>query len=111
MELLNTLEPVSRGAYTGSLGYIDAASGRMDLNILIRSLFLEETGAPFVYNGAIHVGAGIVADSVPDELEVLATTADGTVDFRILRNPNCGDRNLLPTIEEEEEEEEEEGEG
>ncbi len=64
MELLNGLEPVSRGAYTGSLGYLDAASGRMDLNILIRSLFLKETGTPFVYNGAIHVGAGIVADSV-----------------------------------------------
>lgn len=64
IDLLSDLEPVSRGAYTGSLGYLDAASGRMDFNILIRSLFLEETGTPFVYNGAIHVGAGIVADSV-----------------------------------------------
>jgi para-aminobenzoate synthetase component I len=64
MEILQALEPVARGAYTGSLGYVDALNGAMDLNILIRSLFLEETVTPFVYNSAVHVGAGIVADSV-----------------------------------------------
>ncbi len=64
METLSNLEPVGRGLYTGGLGYWDARQTQMDMNILIRSLFLEETRTPFVYNGAIHVGAGIVADSV-----------------------------------------------
>ncbi len=64
MEILDSLEPVPRGFYTGSLGYFDAVSGALDFNILIRSLFLRETGLPLVYNTAVHVGAGIVHDAV-----------------------------------------------
>jgi para-aminobenzoate synthetase component 1 len=76
IQLLDQVEPVARGPYTGSLGYFDRATGALDLNILIRSLFLSTPaepspqagrpvfGEPFVYNTAIHVGAGIVADSV-----------------------------------------------
>jgi para-aminobenzoate synthetase component 1 len=79
MQILEGLEPVPRGGYTGSLGYLDRQTGAMDFNILIRTLFLSPvsaeasppaggcpTGSPFVYNTAIHVGAGIVADSVGD---------------------------------------------
>jgi anthranilate/para-aminobenzoate synthase component I len=58
MEIIDELEPVKRGPYTGSLGYI-SFSGELDLNILIRSLFLNEN------RGFIQTGAGIVADSVP----------------------------------------------
>ncbi len=59
IELLDALEPVPRGFYTGSLGYLSPDGLELDLNILIRSLFLG-------YNGCrLHVGAGIVADSVP----------------------------------------------
>lgn len=75
VEILDALEPVSRGFYTGGMGYWDAASHAMDLNILIRSLFMKpETpeakslpsdGAdPLRYNVAVHVGAGIVQDAV-----------------------------------------------
>ncbi len=64
MESLAYLEPVSRGFYTGSMGYVDAASPAMDWNILIRSVFLEPLGS-LGYNAAWHVGAGIVHDSVP----------------------------------------------
>ncbi len=64
IQKLSQLEPVPRGFYTGGLGYFDVSQGQMDMNILIRSLFLEETETPLVYNGSIHVGAGIVADSV-----------------------------------------------
>ncbi len=72
MQILDTMEPVPRGFYTGSIGYIDAATGQMDWNILIRSLFLEKqqdlnvtmSNESLRYNAAIHVGAGIVADSV-----------------------------------------------
>lgn len=68
VEILDKVEPVSRGFYTGSLGYIDAETGALDLNILIRSVFLQvvqqTTEAPLVYNAAVHVGAGIVYDAV-----------------------------------------------
>lgn len=64
VKLLNQIEPVSRGFYTGSMGYLDAASDAMDWNILIRSLFLQGTEQPFVYNTAVHIGAGIVHDAI-----------------------------------------------
>ncbi|MCI0526556.1 MAG: anthranilate synthase component I family protein [Nitrospira sp.] len=60
MEIIDELEPVARGLYTGSIGYISFA-GDMDLNIVIRSLLLMENTAYF------QVGAGIVADSDPLE--------------------------------------------
>jgi anthranilate/para-aminobenzoate synthase component I len=58
MEIIESLEPVRRGPYTGSLGYL-SWSGDLDLNIIIRTLLL--TGR----SGYLQVGAGIVADSDP----------------------------------------------
>ena len=58
MQVIAQLEPVARGYYTGSLGWI-GASGDLCLNIIIRSLWMTE-GRCFV-----QAGAGIVADSVP----------------------------------------------
>ncbi len=58
MEILESLEPVRRGPYTGSLGYL-SWSGDLDLNIIIRTLVLTGT------RGYLQVGAGIVADSDP----------------------------------------------
>ncbi len=69
MEILRELEPVARGLYTGSLGYI-AFDGRMDLNIAIRTMVVRDGMLSF------HVGAGIVADSVP-EREYHETLAKG----------------------------------
>lgn len=59
MEIIEELEPVGRGFYTGALGWI-GYDGAMELNIIIRSLLLQA--------GVAHVqaGAGIVADSVPE---------------------------------------------
>jgi len=59
MEIIDALEPVARGAYTGSLGYV-SYSGSMDFNIIIRSLVLKAGRA------YLQAGAGIVADSVPE---------------------------------------------
>ncbi len=58
MEIIAELEPVARGAYCGSLGYI-GFNGNADFNILIRTIT--------VANGwwQIPVGGGIVADSNP----------------------------------------------
>lgn len=64
VNILDALEPVSRGLYTGGVGYLDAASHAMDFNIIIRSLYLKPTEQPLRYNTAIHVGAGIVHDAV-----------------------------------------------
>jgi aminodeoxychorismate synthase component I len=58
MEIIEELEPVRRGSYTGSMGYL-SWSGDLDFNILIRTL-LVRSGA-----GYLQVGAGIVADSDP----------------------------------------------
>ncbi len=59
MEIINELEPVRRGAYTGSAGYF-GFSGDMDMNIMIRT-FLIKNGTAY-----IQAGAGIVADSSPE---------------------------------------------
>lgn len=58
MEIIDELEPVRRGPYTGSFGYI-GWNGDLDLNIIIRTLVLSRD------KGYLQVGAGIVADSDP----------------------------------------------
>lgn len=70
MEIIEELEPVGRGTYTGSAGYI-SITGEMDLNILIRSYQLIDRHLTY------QVGAGIVADSIPEKewLECLAKGA------------------------------------
>jgi anthranilate synthase component I len=60
MEIINELEPVQRGPYSGSFGYIGYAP-YLDLNIIIRSIIITNGNASF------HVGAGIVADSEPEK--------------------------------------------
>lgn len=58
MEIIEELEPVGRGPYTGSMGWIDY-NGDMEFNIIIRTL-LAKQGI-----GYVQAGAGIVIDSVP----------------------------------------------
>lgn len=58
MEIIEELEPVRRGPYTGSMGWIDY-NGNMELNIVIRTLAVQN-GV-----GYIQTGAGIVIDSDP----------------------------------------------
>ncbi|MCG9886851.1 MAG: anthranilate synthase component I [Cyanobacteria bacterium] len=66
MEIIERLEPVRRNLFYGSCGYLDLA-GRLDLNILIRTLLLPRRPTPDVPAIAWgQVGAGIVADSDPD---------------------------------------------
>jgi anthranilate/para-aminobenzoate synthase component I len=71
MQILDELEPVPRGFYTGSLFYL-TPSGRLDANILIRSAVVQDGFASF------HAGGGIVADSDPDfEYEETLHKAEG----------------------------------
>jgi len=63
MKIIDRLEPVKRGIYSGSIGYLDF-SGVLDLNIVIRTLVVKDARAYF------NVGGAIVADSDPrDEYE------------------------------------------
>ena len=73
MEIIAELEGAPRGAYTGSLGYLNR-DGSMDMNILIRSLQLDGRAL------SLRAGAGIVADSIADrELEETRAKARGVL--------------------------------
>ena len=65
MQIIAELEQRGRSFYTGSMGYL-GLDGKMDLNILIRSMLLDNDTISF------RTGAGIVADSDPD-MEVSET--------------------------------------
>ena len=58
MEIIDELEPVKRGVYSGAVGYI-SWNGNMDTAIAIRTAVIKDK--------ILHIqaGAGIVADSVP----------------------------------------------
>jgi para-aminobenzoate synthetase component I len=60
MEIIAELEPLPRNLFYGSCGYLDRR-GHLDLNILIRTLLYHD--------GTVwgQVGAGIVADSHPQQ--------------------------------------------
>lgn len=58
MEIIEELEPVRRGLYTGSIGWL-GFSGDLEFNIVIRTAFIQDGMAH------IQAGAGIVIDSVP----------------------------------------------
>lgn len=60
MQIIDELEPVSRGAYAGAIGYIASGGRRMDLAITIRTCVISDGVA------AVQAGAGIVADSVAE---------------------------------------------
>lgn len=59
MEIIDELEPSKRGIYAGAVGYL-GFNGDMDLAIAIRTAVVKDG---MLYAQA---GAGIVADSVPD---------------------------------------------
>ncbi|TBL69042.1 anthranilate synthase component I family protein [Paenibacillus thalictri] len=60
MEIIEELEPVRRGPYTGSMGWIDY-NGNMEFNIIIRTMAVKDG------IGYVQAGAGIVIDSVPEK--------------------------------------------
>ncbi len=59
-EIIAELEPEPRGVYTGAMGWF-GFNGESQFNIAIRTVVVEGGSAHF------HVGAGIVADSVPEK--------------------------------------------
>ncbi len=79
MQIIDELEPVARGVYTGAIGYI-GLDGAVDLNVAIRTMIIKDGQASF------HVGSGIVADSQPD-LEYEETLHKGAAMARVLLSP------------------------
>ncbi len=69
MEIIDELEPVNRGVYTGAIGYM-SNHGRIDWNIAIRTAIVEANTVHY------HVGGGIVVDSLP-EAEYAETLTKG----------------------------------
>ncbi len=76
MQIIDELEAGRRGPYTGSIGIL-TDDGNMELNIAIRT--------PWLARGEVrvHVGGGIVADSIP-EAEYEETLAKGRAIFEAL---------------------------
>ncbi|WP_295820300.1 anthranilate synthase component I family protein [uncultured Deinococcus sp.] len=70
MQIIDELEPVRRGPYGGSFGYI-ALDGSMDMALTLRTMVIA--------HGRVHIqaGAGVVADSNPasEELETRTKAA------------------------------------
>ncbi|MGH9151516.1 MAG: anthranilate synthase component I family protein [Acidimicrobiales bacterium] len=50
VEMIRKLEPVPRGPYCGAVGWVDGDAGRGDLNVAIRTLWIEA--------GELHLGTG-----------------------------------------------------
>jgi anthranilate synthase component 1 len=82
MEIIDELEPTRRGLYAGAVGYF-SFSGNMDFCITIRTMLVR--------NGRVYlqVGAGIVADSIPQS-EYEETVAKGKALVRALEMANNG---------------------
>lgn len=60
MQIIDELEPVRRGVYTGAIGYFDSAGG-LDLSLAIRTAVASRGELH------LHLGGGIVADSEPED--------------------------------------------
>ncbi len=82
MEIIDELEPVSRGIYGGAVGYISFA-GDMDLAIAIRTAVIKDKR---LYAQA---AAGIVADSIP-EMEYAETEHKARAALRAAEQAEAG---------------------
>lgn len=92
MEIIDELEPVKRGVYSGAIGYL-AWNGNMDTAIAIRTAVIKDKMLH------IQAGAGIVADSVPD-LEWKETMNKGRAVFKAVAMAEAGICNLGQELEE-----------
>ena len=82
MEIIQELEPVKRGIYSGFIGYL-SWNGNMDTAIAIRTAVIKDG----VLN--VQAGAGIVYDSVP-QTEWEETMSKARAIFRAVRMAYAG---------------------
>jgi anthranilate synthase component 1 len=81
LEIIEELEPTSRGLFGGVVGYFDFA-GNADLAIAIRTAFIRDQIAH------VQAGAGIVLDSV-DESEYQETITKASATLRAIEIANA----------------------
>lgn len=82
-EIIDELEPVPRGVYGGAIGYLDF-SGNLDVCIAIRTAVKK---GKKVY---VQAGAGIVADSIPEnEYQECANKAGAVIEAIRLTEEVC----------------------
>lgn len=81
LEIIDELEPASRGVYGGVVGYI-GFGGDADLAIAIRTAVIAEGTA------TVQAGAGLVADSVP-ESEYDETVHKAAAPLRAIASANA----------------------
>jgi para-aminobenzoate synthetase component 1 len=87
LEIIDELEPITRGPYTGALGYL-GFNRESQLSIVIRTAIVKSGRAHF------HVGAGIVADSRADaEYEETIAKARG-----FLGALNVKESSMIPSL-------------
>ena len=82
MEIIDELEPVKRGVYSGAVGYL-SWNGNMDTAIAIRTAVIKDDTLH------IQAGAGIVADSIP-RLEWKETMNKGRAVFKAVALAEAG---------------------
>jgi anthranilate synthase component 1 len=82
MEIIDELEPVKRGVYSGAVGYL-GWHGNMDTAIAIRTAVIKDGHL------SIQAGAGVVADSQP-QLEWEETMNKGRAVFRAVAMAEAG---------------------
>jgi anthranilate/para-aminobenzoate synthase component I len=63
MQIIDELEPVARGPYTGATGWLGAA-GDLDLTVAIRTALVRGGAGGCL---SVSVGGGIVVDSTPED--------------------------------------------
>ncbi len=82
MEIIDELEPIKRGIYSGAIGYL-AWNGNMDTAIAIRTAVIKDD--------ILHIqaGAGIVYDSIP-ELEWKETMNKARAIFKAVQQAAAG---------------------
>ena len=90
MEIIDELEPVARGPYTGCLGYL-GFNRESQLSITIRTAICKGGAAYF------YTGAGIVADSDPEaEYEETLAKAQGFCQALMSEQPLASDAAARP---------------
>lgn len=82
MEIIDELEPVKRGVYSGAVGYL-SWNGNMDTAIAIRTAVIKDKTLN------IQAGAGIVYDSIPEN-EWAETMNKGRAVFRAVAMAEAG---------------------
>ncbi|MGC9128192.1 MAG: aminodeoxychorismate synthase component I [Acidithiobacillus sp.] len=97
VELLQALEGQPRGFYCGSLGYVDAR-GRMDWNILIRSLSYRAGRVQYWGGGGIVMDSEVEAEyrESLDKVAFIAATLDGVEDL-VAPATACAERRAAET--------------